>query len=108
MFAAAVGALGARIGVRAAIAAFLAMGIVAGLTESAERSLVAQLAPKRRGRGFGAYHAVTGFAALPAAMGFGFLYAHAGGAAALTASAGGVLVGAVAWLAIIRGHATRQ
>jgi MFS family permease len=104
MFAAAVGALGAPIGVRAAVAAFLAMGLVAGLTESAERSLVAQLAPKRTGRGFGAYHAVTGMAVLPAATGFGFLYAHAGATAALTASASCVLAGSVAWLAIIRGY----
>ncbi|HEU5049501.1 MAG TPA: MFS transporter, partial [Gemmatimonadales bacterium] len=45
-------------------AVFLLFGVVAGLMESAERALVARLAPRRTGRGFGAYHALTGFAAL--------------------------------------------
>ena len=50
---------------------FLALGLVAGLTESAERALVARLAPVRTGRGFGLYHALTGAAALPAGLLFG-------------------------------------
>ena len=43
-----------------AVVAFLALGLVAGLTESAERAMVARLAPVRTGRGFGLYHALTG------------------------------------------------
>jgi MFS family permease len=85
-----------------AIAVFLAMGMVAGLTESAERALVARLAPKRTGRGFGAYHAVTGLAALPAALGFGLIYQHLGGDRALWASAGGMLLASLGWLVVAR------
>ncbi len=83
-----------------AITVFLAMGVVAGLTESAERALVARLAPRRTGRGFGAYHAVTGLAALPAALGFGLLYTHLGGDRALWTSAGGMLVASLGWLLV--------
>ena len=59
---------------------FLVLGLVAGLTEGAERALVARLAPVRTGRGFGVYHALTGVAALPAGLGFGALYQRSRGA----------------------------
>ena len=59
---------------------------MAGLTEGAERSLVARLAPVRTGSGFGVYHALTGLAALPAGLGFGALYQNRGGGQALLAS----------------------
>jgi MFS family permease len=94
--------LGYALTVPVAIAVFLAMGMVAGLTESAERSLIARLAPRRTGRGFGAYHAVTGAAALPAALGFGLVYQHLGGGTALWASAGGMLVASLGWLVVAR------
>lgn len=81
----------------AAIAVFLALGIAAGLTESAERVLVARLAPVRPGRGFGAYHALTGLAALPAALAFGTLYQSLGAPAALAASAIALVASAAAW-----------
>src|SRR6266566_3484433 len=42
---------------------FLALGLVAGLTESPERALVARLAGTHQGSGFGLYHGITGFAA---------------------------------------------
>jgi predicted MFS family arabinose efflux permease len=84
----------------AAIAVFLAFGLVAGLSESSERLLVARLAPVRTGRGFGGYHAVTGLAALPAALFFGAIYQWKGGPVALGISAGAVLVAAGAWLLI--------
>src|SRR6266700_1444425 len=45
-------------------ALFLAFGMVAGLTESPERALIAQFAGGRQGSGFGHYHGVTGLAAL--------------------------------------------
>jgi MFS family permease len=102
LFAAGAALLGLHLAVGQAIAVFLGLGLVAGLTESSERTLVARLSPKRTGRGFGAYHAVTGLAALPAATGFGFIYEHAGGAAALWASAGGGLVGTLIWLAAMQ------
>jgi MFS family permease len=92
--------LGMSVGPSAAIALFLLLGLVAGLTESGERSMVATLAPVRTGRGFGVYHALTGIAALPAGLIFGAVYQSAGGQAALRASAAGML-GAVLWWLIV-------
>jgi len=87
----------------AAIAVFLVLGLVAGLTEGAERALVARLAPVRTGRGFGVYHALTGLVALPAGLAFGALYQTRGGANALAASAAGMVVATALWLAVTRG-----
>jgi MFS family permease len=98
VFAAVAGALGAALRPSAAVATFLALGLVAGLTESAERAMVARLAPVRTGRGFGLYHALTGAAALPAGLFFGWLYQAASGPAALRASAAGMIAAVVAWL----------
>ena len=66
---------------------FLAMGIVAGLTESPERALVARLAGARQGSGFGSYHGWTGLAALAGGVAIGVLYQQAGGATAFAVSA---------------------
>jgi MFS family permease len=93
----------------AAAGIFLVFGLVAGLTESAERSLVAALSPRRTGRGFGGYHAVTGLAALPAALGFGFLYERAGGRAAFAASAVGIGLALAVWMVVATDpHQTRR
>jgi MFS family permease len=100
LFAAVAFALGLGITPAMAVALFLAFGLVAGLTESGERSMVAQLAPARTGRGFGVYHALTGLAALPAGLIFGALYQSVGGGAALWASAGGTLAAVVVWLMV--------
>ena len=100
LFAGAIGAMGLEAGALAVTSAFLVFGLVAGLTEAAERALVARLAPARTGRGFGAYHALTGLAALPAALLFGELYQRLGPAAALAASAGAVIVATAAWVAV--------
>ena len=86
----------------------LAFGIIAvfygvyyGLAEGSERALLASLSPKNvRGRAFGAMHAVTGLAVLPANLLFGALYEHhpaiafrvSAGCAALAAVLLGVLV----------------
>ena len=52
-------------------------GAYYGLTEGGEKALVADLAPAAcRGRAFGALHAITGFAVLPANALFGVLYGH--------------------------------
>lgn len=83
-------------------AVFLLFGVVAGLMESAERALVARLAPRRTGRGFGAYHALTGFAALPAALLFGVLYDRLGGATALALSAAATAAAGVGWMVVGR------
>lgn len=98
VFAGVVAALGLALGPSAAVGTFLTLGLVAGLTESAERAMVARLAPVRTGRGFGLYHALTGAAALPAGLLFGWLYQTAGGPAALAASAAGMAAAVAAWL----------
>jgi MFS family permease len=92
--------LGRSIGPGAAIGLFLLLGLVAGLTESGERTMVARLAPVRTGRGFGVYHALTGVAALPAGLIFGALYQSTGGPAALWASAAGMVAAVVAWVMV--------
>jgi MFS family permease len=95
--------LGAPLAVPAAVLTFLALGTVAGLGESAERALVARLAPRRTGRAFGAYHAVTGFAALPAAILFGALYQHLGAGVALRTSALGIFAATLVWVTVAPG-----
>ena len=84
----------------AAWALFLALGVVAGLTESPERALVARLAGGKQGSGFGFYHALTGVASLAGAIALGEIYQRLGAAQAFFASAAGagVLVGA--WSAV--------
>jgi MFS family permease len=63
---------------RGAIGWFLAFGLVAAATESAERAFVARVGGLvRRGRAFGVYHASVGLAALPGGILFGELYQRA-------------------------------
>ena len=100
LFALAIGVMGRETGAVGVTVAFLVFGGVAGLTESAERSLVARLAPVHIGRGFGAYHAVTGLAALPAAVMFGELYQRWGSQIALGVSAAAVLLAAGWWFVV--------
>jgi len=65
----------------------VAYGAYYGLTEGGEKALVADLAPPElRGRAYGALHAVTGLAVLPANAIFGALYAHHAQLAFLTSS----------------------
>ena len=100
LFAIAAFALGVELGPAEAIGVFLVLGLVAGLTESGERAIVARLAPVRTGRGFGSYHALVGAAALPAGLAFGALYQSGGGGAALRASGAGMLLAVVLWLIV--------
>lgn len=70
------------------IAVFLAYGIYFGLTEPAERSWVASLAPANlRGTAFGWYHGAVGLAALPSSVIFGLLWQQWGPAAAFSTGA---------------------
>jgi hypothetical protein len=108
LFAAVAFALGMALGPIPAIALFLLLGLVAGLTESGERSLVARLAPVRTGRGFGIYHALTGVAALPAGIVFGTLYQSAGGRMALWASAAGMLAAVFLWIIVSPSTTARE
>ena len=100
LFALAAFGLGAALGPAEAIGLFMVLGLVAGLTESGERTVVARLAPVRTGRGFGSYHALIGAAALPAGLAFGALYQSGGGRTALWASGAGVLLAVVLWLIV--------
>ncbi|HKR55536.1 MAG TPA: MFS transporter [Gemmatimonadales bacterium] len=88
--------------VTAAWLLFLALGVVAGFTESPERALVARLAGKRSGSGFGSYHALTGIGALVGGIGLGIVYQKVGAATAFTASAVGTGVLVVVWTAVAR------
>ena len=100
VFAAVAFMLGMGLGPAAAIALFLAFGLVAGLTESGERAIVARLAPVRTGRGFGVYHALTGGAALPSGLLFGAIYQSINGPTALWSSAAGMVAAVIVWLMV--------
>ena len=88
----------------AAWALFLALGLVAGLTESPERALVAAYAGDRQGSGFGVYHAASGAAALAGGLLLGAAFQRAGGASAFTASAVLGLALALLWPFVARAH----
>jgi MFS family permease len=101
VFALVTGTLALQLDVVGASLIFLVLGLVAGLTESAERALVARLSPRRMGSSFGGYHALTGLAALPAALMFGALYEHAGAERALLASLVLTLAAVAWWLVVL-------
>lgn len=83
-----------------AILVMLAFGLVAGFSEPAERALVSRLSPNTLGRGFGAYHAVVGVAALPAALIFGFLMQREGNGVAFGVSAVALMVAVGVWMGV--------
>jgi MFS family permease len=76
---------------------FLAFGLVAGLTESPERTLVARLAGSRQGSGFGMYHGITGLAALVGGVALGAVYQAYGARPAFLASAAGGVALVIVW-----------
>jgi len=84
--------------VRTPIALLTVLGVYslhAALSEGAERALVADLVPREsRGRAFGWFHGLLGFAAFPASAGFGFLWTRFGSGTAFLAGAGVALLAA--------------
>ena len=77
---------------------FLALGVVAGLTESPERALVsAATAGGHRGSGFGVYHALTGVAALVGGIALGLVFQGTNGTTAFLVSAAGALGLVILW-----------
>jgi len=88
-------------------ALFLILGVVAGLTESPERALVARLAGGRQGSGFGAYHAVTGLAALVGGLALGAAFQGFGATPAFIVSAAGGVLLALVW-PILTARAERE
>ncbi len=72
----------------ALIAIFLLYGVYFGVSEPAEKSLVADtVAPNLRGTAFGCYHFIVGLGALPASIVFGFLWEAIGAEAAFLTGA---------------------
>ena len=77
-------------------------GVSHGLVEGAERALVAELAEGGgRGKAFGAYNMLVGFAALAASTAFGAAWDRFGGVAAFAGSGAFALVAAAALLALV-------
>lgn len=73
-------------------------GLLSGISEGVERSLVSELAtPGERGTAFGWYYMITGLAAVPAALLFGGVWKIAGPGAAFGMTCLVALAGA-AWL----------
>lgn len=84
----------------ALIGVFLALGLVTGIGEPAEKTLVARLAPKGAGRAFGEAQALLGLGALSTGLGFGLLVDAHGSAAALLISAIAGVVATGGWLVV--------
>jgi MFS family permease len=82
---------------------FLAYSATLALTESAERSLVGDVAaPSQRGTAFGWYHLVSGLLILPGAVIFGSLWEWAGSATAFGAAACVTLLAAAMLIVSVR------
>ena len=76
---------------------FLAYGFFFGMTEAAERAMVADFYPSgQRGRAFGLYNAAVGLGALPASLLMGWLWTQFGAAVAF--DTGATLAGVAAVL----------
>ncbi len=86
-------------------ALFLALGLVAGLTESPERALVARASGGHQGSGFGGYHGWTGLAALAGGVVLGWAFQGLGAPRAFGASAVGGAALALAWPILSKGVA---
>jgi MFS family permease len=97
--------------VPATLAVMAFYGLYHGLSEGAERALLASLAPpESRGRAFGLYYALSGVAALVAGLGFGALWSWRGQStaffsAAVIAGASAILLRALLPIARGRAHA---
>ncbi len=91
----------------ALVASFLLVGAVVAVSEPAQRTLVARLAPRGTGQAFGRAQSVFGVTALLAGLAFGLLVDRGSTAAALQWSAAASAVAAGCWLvasAAIRGR----
>jgi MFS family permease len=83
-------------------ALFGVYGIFFGLTEGAERALMADLViPERRGTAFGWYNLAIGLGALPASLLFGWVWDHAGAPVAFVMGASLALAAAVGMLIVV-------
>ncbi|WP_242354889.1 MULTISPECIES: MFS transporter [Anaeromyxobacter] len=86
-------------------ALFSLYGVYFGLTEGAEKALVADLVPPdRRGAAFGWYNLAIGLGALPASVIFGLIWDRLGSPAAFAYGATLAFVAAVALLVVVPGR----
>lgn len=89
-------------------ALFLVYGLFFGLTEGAEKALVADLVPAaRRGTAFGWFNFAIGIAALPASLIFGIVWDRIGPAMAFTMGAALAAVATVGLLAVVPSRSVR-
>jgi len=95
----------------AAVGGQLATGIaivglgLAAVSEPGEKALVAQhVGADRRGSAFGGYHGVVGVMALPASVGFGFLWDHTSAGLAFAAASALASVATLTLLALLGRH----
>jgi MFS family permease len=83
-------------------ALFGVYGVFFGLTEGAERALMADLViPERRGTAFGWYNLAIGLGALPASLLFGWVWDRAGAPVAFTMGASLALAAAAGMLLVV-------
>ena len=88
-------------------ALFGVYGVYFGLTEGAERALVADLViPERRGTAYGWYNLAIGLGALPASLLFGYVWDHAGANTAFMMGACFALAGAVGLTLVVGNRAS--
>jgi MFS family permease len=90
-------------------ALFMIYGLYFGLTEGAEKALIADLAPAHlRGSAFGLYHLMIGVGALPASLLFGWVWQVHGDTAAFGLGATLAMAAALLlWLLPLPRHVTR-
>lgn len=89
-------------------ALFAVYGTSSGLTEGAEKALVADFVPaSRRGAAFGWFNFAVGVAALPASIGFGAVWEHVSPPAAFTMGAAIAAVAGVGLIALVRAPRAR-
>ncbi len=83
---------------------FIAYGLYYGLTEGTEKALVADLVPtERRGAAYGWFNAIIGISALPASIGFGYLWQKFGPQAAFGFGAGCAMLAAILLILFLDG-----
>ena len=88
---------------------FTSYGLYHGLTEGAEKALVASFAHKdRRGEAFGLYHALTGALALPASLWMGWVWQIWGSQVAFMTSGMAAMVSVLLLAAMVRKNEGQQ
>lgn len=90
-------------------ALFVVYGLYFGMSEGAEKALVADLAPaSRRGAAFGWFNAAVGLAALPASIVFGLVWDAYGAEAAFAMGAGIALLSCLLFALVVPAAAPKE